>query len=260
LRKQSRSPKLKIMLRKTGIRIERRIGNFRVVEVAYAPHDHRQRTDCPDYQLWLAQSGGWTSMKAGQTTELVTGGTSLYLPGEPCRQRVAPVGAMLLSVQIPASALETGYRIRRSGLALGLARVQQTLWQTDSSLQLEENITRLIDSCLPPESHAPRWLNRVCERLNDDYACPLTLAELAAEAGVHSVHLATTFRARVGCTIGSYLRTLRLEAALRCLTNTNDDLATIACQVGFYDHAHLTRLFRREIGVPPALFRQRLRA
>src|SRR5436305_1321800 len=60
----------------------------------------------------------------------------------------------------------------------------------------------------------------------------LSLAELAALAGVHPVHLAATFRRHLGCPVGQYLRQVRIDQARRLLAGSAAPLAEVALAVG----------------------------
>ncbi len=231
----------------------------RLVNVAYAPGTVRVRTDCPDLQLWWVLKGGWTLHKLGLSSELTRGVASVHAPREPCQQRVAPGGVALLSIQVPDSYAPREVRLQPDRLGIPLARLQAALWQEnhEESLQLDEAVAALFTSL--PEHHTPCWLGQVREQLHGRFTESLCLAELAAQANVHEVHLAATFRAKVGCTLGEYVRRLRLDEALRQLCTTDDDIATIAFATGFYDQAHFTKLFRARVGIPPSIFRQKLR-
>jgi AraC family transcriptional regulator len=48
----------------------------------------------------------------------------------------------------------------------------------------------------------PLWLERVRERIHDEFTSTPTLAALAETAEVHRVHLARAFRRHYGCTVG----------------------------------------------------------
>lgn len=101
----------------------------------------------------------------------------------------------------------------------------------------------------------PTWLARTRERLEDrPERCP-TLAELAEDAGVSRAHLARAFRGHFGCTVGDYVRSLRVEAARRLILGTDLALARVAYRAGFADQSHMTRLLGARIGVPPAKLR-----
>ncbi|HEX6083915.1 MAG TPA: helix-turn-helix domain-containing protein [Thermoanaerobaculia bacterium] len=51
----------------------------------------------------------------------------------------------------------------------------------------------------------------------------------------------------------------KLLDAIRLVRDTDDTLSEIASRCGYYDQAHLTRTFRRQLGVPPAEYRRRHR-
>lgn len=106
----------------------------------------------------------------------------------------------------------------------------------------------------------PTWLERVRERIHDEFARRLDLEELARTGGVHRVHLARAFRAHYRCTIGAYVRQRRVEFACRALTSTKAGLSEIALAAGFTDQSHFTHTFRRLVGLPPGAFRARFAA
>ena len=88
----------------------------------------------------------------------------------------------------------------------------------------------------------------------------LALRELAAIAGCSPYHLCRAFRSEVGLPIHRYQTRLRLRAALEALLGGADDLTALALELGFSDHAHFTRSFRREFGRAPSACRTRVQA
>jgi AraC family transcriptional regulator len=109
-------------------------------------------------------------------------------------------------------------------------------------------------------NHAPRWLEQAKHLLQERFAEPLTLAEIAQSVSVHPVHLAHVFHKSYRCTIGDYVRRLRVERACHDLANSESHLADIALAVGFCDQSHFTRTFKRLIGVAPSEYRKSIRA
>jgi AraC family transcriptional regulator len=110
-------------------------------------------------------------------------------------------------------------------------------------------------SARPGERHPPRWLRTAIDLLHDRFGEPLLLTELAEAVGVHPVHLARVFRQNHGCTIGEYLRRLRVDFACRRLTTSDDPLVEIALDAGFSDQSQFCRTFKRQTGLTPGAFR-----
>lgn len=102
---------------------------------------------------------------------------------------------------------------------------------------------------------APAWLARAVELLRDRYRDELSVAEIAAAAGVHPVHLARTFRRHLRCTPGEFMRFHQLEHAASMLLRTARPLAEVALCSGFADQSHFSRVFTRHFGVPPGKYR-----
>jgi AraC family transcriptional regulator len=92
--------------------------------------------------------------------------------------------------------------------------------------------------------------------LHDRFRENLRLADIAAEVGVHPVHLARVFRLSYGAPVGSYARGLRLTWAAGRLRDSGDGIAQIALEAGFFDQSHFTRAFKRHFGMTPLAYRQ----
>jgi len=97
-----------------------------------------------------------------------------------------------------------------------------------------------------------RLVDRARALLDANLAEPLTMNEIAREAGASVFHLCRAFRERTGMTLGAYRLQQRVGAALDRLAQGNDDLATLAAELGFANHSHMTRSFRRLLGIPPS--------
>jgi AraC family transcriptional regulator len=128
-----------------------------------------------------------------------------------------------------------------------------------SNLSLEALSLELLGSldrrAQAKSAEAPGWLAAALELLYDRYREDLTIAQIAAGVGVHSVHLARTFRRHLGCTPGEFARFRRLERSLALLLTTRLSLAEVALGSGFADQSHFTRTFARCLGLPPGEYR-----
>lgn len=101
----------------------------------------------------------------------------------------------------------------------------------------------------------PQWLEKVRKILEQRFAEPCKVSEIAAEAGVHPVHLAREFRKHYGSSVGEYLRKIRIEYACRELMDSNEAVTNIAFAAGFADQSHFSRTFKRLCGTTPGKYR-----
>ena len=100
-----------------------------------------------------------------------------------------------------------------------------------------------------------RRVERVLELMSARLADPLTLDELATEAGVSKYHFVRLFREKVGATPYAILVRLRLEAAQSMLAASDLEIGTIAGLCGYGRGSELAAAFRRRFGVTPVAWR-----
>jgi AraC-like DNA-binding protein len=93
----------------------------------------------------------------------------------------------------------------------------------------------------------------VMTRLADQAAGPPGLTELAAAAGMSRYQLLRSFQAEVGMPPYAWLAQYRVARA-RALLDRGHRPAQAAALAGFADQAHLTRWFRRVVGVTPGTY------
>jgi AraC-like DNA-binding protein len=83
----------------------------------------------------------------------------------------------------------------------------------------------------------------------------LTLSELARHLSVSPHHLSRVFAAATGMPVTTYRNRLRVQAALERIAAGEHSLARLAAELGFADHAHMTRTIREHTGVVPSAHR-----
>lgn len=146
---------------------------------------------------------------------------------------------------------------------LGQSVVAEAEGDEPDTIGLEAVLAELLSAAARLDTRGdrrpPAWLRRVRERLDECFASGLSLTALAAESGVAREHVARAFRAHYGMAMGEYLRNRRLRFVHERLLVADQPLADIALQAGFADQSHLTRWFRRALGVTPGAARRRAR-
>jgi AraC-like DNA-binding protein len=94
---------------------------------------------------------------------------------------------------------------------------------------------------------------RLRDLLDDHVVEGVVLADLARDLGAHPSHLIRAFGQEYGIAPHRYLTGRRLDRARRLLLEGVAP-AQAAPLAGFYDQAHLTRHFRRFLGITPAAY------
>jgi AraC-like DNA-binding protein len=104
-----------------------------------------------------------------------------------------------------------------------------------------------------PRGAPPRAVRAAREILHERMADPPSLDDLAAMVGTGRFALLRAFRIAYGLPPHAYLTNLRVQRA-RGLLDAGLRPADVAARLGFTDQAHLTRHFKRIVGVPPGAY------
>jgi AraC family transcriptional regulator len=106
---------------------------------------------------------------------------------------------------------------------------------------------------------APHVLRRAQAMLQANMQAGMSLESLAEECGLSARHFARAFQESAGVTPHRWLTNARITMARSMIGAGELSLAQIADACGFSDQSHLTRLFKRELGVAPAAWRRAYR-
>ena len=94
--------------------------------------------------------------------------------------------------------------------------------------------------------------------IEEFFARGVSLSELAAQAALSPYYLLRVFRSAVGMPPHEYLESVRVGHAQR-LIESGKTLADVAAQVGFSSQSHMTRRFKKIIGVTPGQYAEQVR-
>lgn len=246
-------------------------GPFTLTETAYAPDATLRRHSHERASIVYVLRGTFSEQYRNRVRAGRPGLAILRPEEEPHADRFDHQGGRCLNVEIDGSWLVAGSErepLLQSSSDIGGEpaatigrRLQQELMLRDTASPLAVEslvLATLVDvTRRHSRSHPPRWLMAARDLLHARFAEPLTLALIAEAVGVHPVSLATAFRRHFGCTVGGYIRQLRIECARRQLVESDAALCEIANAAGFCDQSHFARVFRGAICLTPSEYRRR---
>jgi AraC family transcriptional regulator len=199
------------------------------------------------------------------------GAVVAYPAGGPHENRFGDAPGRCVNIHFGASWVEDAalrhwladFRLARLGehaAAVGRLAGEMLAHDAAAGLAITAAAVELVAQAMRADAPAvvPAAIARAIDVLESDLANAPGLAALASAVGLHPSHLARAFRAARGETIGEYVRRRRVEASIALLGRPDLSLAEIAAAAGFADQAHFGRVFKRQLGVTPAVRRREM--
>jgi AraC family transcriptional regulator len=253
----------------------RSLRDFVITERSY-PARYETPAHVHDRPLFcIVLEGSYEEVHAGRSHECTASTLLFHAAHEEHLERFGGAGGRSLIVEIEPAWYQRVREVAPGGVATSACdggslrmygnRLYREFLTTDESSRLiiEGILLEMAGEFLRlrhhSASHPPRWLEDVREFIHANFTRRLTLETIGRAANAHPVHVAQTFRRFQHCTIGEYMRRLRVEYACRELAGSEKALPEIARTAGFSDQSHFTRAFKREVGVAPARYRAEAR-
>lgn len=86
----------------------------------------------------------------------------------------------------------------------------------------------------------------------------LTVQSVAADLGFVHTYLCSAYKKHAGITINQKLTQLRMERAKQLLADPSRKLYMVAHEVGYTDGKYFVKLFTKEVGLSPKLYRENM--
>ncbi|HEY8046525.1 MAG TPA: helix-turn-helix domain-containing protein [Streptosporangiaceae bacterium] len=155
-----------------------------------------------------------------------------------------------------------------AGMDLSLALIEEDLGRDIAHKVAQEMVMFLRRPGSQSQFSVPLWsaqprtgpIRAAVAAIHADPGARNGLGDLAGHAGLSPRHLQRRFTAEVGTPPAAYVERVRIEAAQRALTGTDDPVETIARRCGFGTAETLRRAFHRQAGIAPADYRTRFRS
>lgn len=105
---------------------------------------------------------------------------------------------------------------------------------------------------------APYRMKRVTDFIQAHLEKDITLIELARDVGLSPSHFCSLFRKTSGKTPHQFVLHCRIQHAKSLLAQPSHSILDVALASGFRTHQHFSRIFRRQVGIPPSSYRAHL--
>ena len=151
----------------------------------------------------------------------------------------------------------TGQALTESDMARlhrGVAKVlSKGLFGLDETLA---HLSAVLATKRELSGEAQRLVRQAMAYVHEHYADAISRQDMARHVALSEDYLTFCFRKEVGLTPIAYLNRYRVQQARRLLTDTSKTITEIALEVGFSESGYFSRVFRREVGLPPEAYRQ----
>ncbi len=126
---------------------------------------------------------------------------------------------------------------------------ESKLADTCSQASIETSLLHLFSN--KASQNTPPWIAQLKDLLHDRWNESLSLQELSAQLNIHPVTISKYFPRYFSCTLGEYLRKLRVEKAVDLMQQEEMSLTELAYHCGFFDQSHFIRAFKMYTGFRP---------
>lgn len=103
---------------------------------------------------------------------------------------------------------------------------------------------------------SPFWVKSLNELLNDCWNENPNLQDLAQVLQLNPITISKHFPKYFGCTLGEYMRRIKINRSLSLIQSTEINLTEIALECGFADQSHFIRTFKTQTGFLPKQFQK----
>jgi AraC family transcriptional regulator len=211
--------------------------------------------------------GGNKEQREGRETEILPGTIVSYQSGELHRNFNTNASSRNINLEIEASFFTrydlppNAFNIAGPGCAdakfATLKIYRECLANAGhSSVAVHSLLLGLLDYLDTTPSIIPKWVSLLRDILHDRWNDNIRLEELARLVQVHPITISKSFSRYFHCTLGEYIRKLRIEKAIQLVQTTDWSLTTIAHHCGFFDQSHFIRVFKNMTGFLPGRYKR----
>lgn len=165
-------------------------------------------------------------------------------------------------LSIPEDAFVTKVTVERRPVVLGLLKKIVGEYTQDIPISPEKlnSLVSLIheikNSMSEKDTRENELVSQIRQIVNAGILQRLRVTEIAKQTGFSHEYVSRQFRKHTGQTLISYINSLRLQACLAMLKNTNMPLKQIAAECGFKNLCYFYTMFKKHFSMTPREIRR----
>ncbi len=255
------------------------LGNLELLRATYIKHSFARHAH-EGFMVGVIEQGGCRFYYRGSFHVAAAGSLVFINPGEPHDGTGADAASMTYRALYPEVALLQHAASELAGRQRGVPYFSEPVTADEPLSRLVCSLHQTLEAAVSPLERESRFLEtfahvigryaehrpvpfslgqehqairRARDYLEASYDEQVTLAQLASVANLSPFHFLRVFRAEIGLPPHGYLTQVRIEHA-KTLLSLGVPIPQVAYETGFVDQSHLTRHFKRLVGVTPGQY------
>ncbi|MGO4294364.1 helix-turn-helix transcriptional regulator [Chitinophaga sp. RAB17] len=230
----------------------------------------------PVYQGWhchehhhlsLLIKGGNREQRSNREQEVSAGSLLLYNSGERHKNNHTRHPSKNINIEIPETFLaQHGLQFsvlekfpeQQTEMKYALLKIYRECLVADTltDTAIQSLLLPVFTATPARKKTMPPWLQQLKMLLHDRWNETLSLPEMSLILGVHPVTISKYFRVYFNCSLGEYIREIKIGKAMQMMQTSSLSLTAIAYSCGFFDQSHFIRTFKLVTGFLPKQFQQ----
>ncbi|MEP7143228.1 MAG: helix-turn-helix transcriptional regulator [Ferruginibacter sp.] len=219
--------------------------------------------------LYFILNGSSVEKKRGCEKELLAGSLQFYYAGEQHQNIRKGFPSESINLEIEYSLLSenslTEDKINDTvklfpSVKFAIIKILKELKTNDalSSITINMLILQIISQLKGGKfgNASPIWIKQLHSLLNDCWNETVSLNSLSGTLGISPITISRYFPSYFKCTMGEYMRELKIDRAVELIKSTKLSLTEIAYTCGFADQSHFIRTFKQQTGVLPGKYQR----
>ncbi len=109
----------------------------------------------------------------------------------------------------------------------------------------------------PLITHGEEYVSKAVAYIKNNVHKKISVSDIADHIGINRSYLSRLFREYKGVSPQQYISTIKMNAAVQYLKNTNVSVGEVAKSVGYDDYHVFNKVFRNHFGVAPSIWKKK---